>query len=70
MSDEQFEFLMAMQEYKRLNAKPFPTWTEVLEVIKALGYSKGGPATPSDGRQTPAVAGQDDPALCDSGPSR
>ena len=40
MSDEQFEFLMAVQEYKRKNAKPFPTWTEVLEVIKALGYRK------------------------------
>jgi hypothetical protein len=40
MSDEQFEFLMAIQEYKRVNSKPFPTWTEVLEVIKALGYRK------------------------------
>jgi hypothetical protein len=40
MSDEQFEFLMAIEEYKRKNAKPFPTWTEVLEVMKALGYRK------------------------------
>ncbi|MHC4645618.1 MAG: hypothetical protein ACYTBJ_08945 [Planctomycetota bacterium] len=40
MSDEQFEFLMAIDEYKRGNARPFPTWTEVLEVIKALGYRK------------------------------
>ena len=40
MSDEQFEFLMAVDEYKRTNARPFPTWTEVLEVIKALGYRK------------------------------
>ena len=40
MSDEQFEFLMAIDEYKRRNATPFPTWTEVLEVIKALGYRK------------------------------
>lgn len=40
MSDEQFEFLMAIDEYKKANAKPFPTWTEVLEVIKALGYRK------------------------------
>ena len=40
MSDEQFEFLMAIQEYKKKNARPFPTWTEVLEVIKALGYRK------------------------------
>ncbi|MHC4122697.1 MAG: hypothetical protein ACYSSI_03915 [Planctomycetota bacterium] len=40
MSDEQFAFLMAVDEYKRENSRPFPTWTEVLEVIKALGYRK------------------------------
>ncbi len=40
MSDEQFEFLMAIEEYKRKNARPFPTWTEVLELVKALGYRK------------------------------
>jgi len=40
MSDEQFEFLMAIDEYKRKNTRPFQTWTEVLEVIKALGYRK------------------------------
>jgi hypothetical protein len=40
MSDEQFEFLMAIDEYKRKNSRPFPTWTEVLEVIKALGYRR------------------------------
>ncbi len=40
MNDEQFEFLMAIDEYKRKNQRPFPSWTEVLEVIKALGYRK------------------------------
>jgi hypothetical protein len=40
MTDEQFEFLMAINEYKRKNTRPFPTWTEVLEVIKTLGYRK------------------------------
>lgn len=40
MSDEQFEFLMAIDEYKKKNTRPFPTWTEVLEVIKAIGYRK------------------------------
>lgn len=40
MNDEQFEFLMAMDQYKQVNQRPFPTWTEVLEVIKALGYRK------------------------------
>jgi hypothetical protein len=40
MSDEQFEFVMAIDTYKRLNNRPFPTWTEVLEVVKQLGYRK------------------------------
>jgi hypothetical protein len=40
MSTEQFEFLMAVDEYKRKNARPFPTWTEVLELVIALGYRK------------------------------
>lgn len=40
MTDEQFEFLMAVEEYKRLNRRPFPTWTEVLDIIRAMGYRK------------------------------
>jgi len=40
MSDEQFDFLMAIDRYKKENQRPFPTWTEVLEVVKALGYRK------------------------------
>jgi hypothetical protein len=40
MSDEQFEFLMAIEQYKKQNKRNFPTWTEVLEVIKAIGYRK------------------------------
>ena len=40
MSHEQFLFVMAIDAYKRVNQKPFPTWTEVLEVIRKLGYRK------------------------------
>ena len=40
MTEEQFEFIMAINEYKRVNKRPFPTWTEVLDVITALGYRK------------------------------
>jgi len=40
MTEEQFEFLMAVNEYKRVNKRPFPSWTEVLDVMKALGYRK------------------------------
>ena len=40
MTDEQFGFIMAINEYKQVNRRPFPTWTEVLDVITALGYRK------------------------------
>jgi len=40
MTDEQFEFVMAVDRYKRVNSRPFPTWTEVLDVLHALGYRK------------------------------
>jgi hypothetical protein len=40
MTEEQFEFLMAINEYKRVNRRPFPSWSEVLDVMKALGYRR------------------------------
>ena len=40
MSQEQFLFIRAIDVYKRVNERPFPTWTEVLEVIRKLGYRK------------------------------
>lgn len=43
MTPEQFEFLQAVSEYKRVNNRPFPTWTEVLDIITALGYRKVAP---------------------------
>lgn len=40
MNDEQFVFIQAIDEYKKANNKPFPTWTEVLDILIALGYRK------------------------------
>jgi FMN phosphatase YigB (HAD superfamily) len=40
MTDEQFEFVMAIETYKKVNKRLYPTWTEVLEVIQQLGYKK------------------------------
>jgi len=40
MSDELLEFVLAIDEYKRVNSRPFPTWSEVFEVIRYLGYRK------------------------------
>jgi len=32
------EFMKAMDDYKRRSGRQFPTWSEVLEVIRSLGY--------------------------------
>ncbi len=34
------EFMKAMDDYKRKSGRPFPTWSEVLEVLMSLGYRK------------------------------
>ena len=40
MSDELLEFVLAIDDYKRSNNKPFPTLSEFFEVIRYLGYRK------------------------------
>ena len=39
-SDDETEFMKAMDRYKRENRRPFPTWSEVLEVLRSLGYRR------------------------------
>jgi hypothetical protein len=44
-NNDEIEFMKAMDQYKRDNRRPFPTWSEVLEVLFALGYRKvAGPS--------------------------
>ncbi len=40
MTQEQFVFVMAIEAFKRVNDKTFPTWTDVLEIVRKLGYRK------------------------------
>lgn len=42
-SDEEFAFIRAVDHYKRVNRRPFPSWSEVLSVVHALGYRKDSP---------------------------
>jgi hypothetical protein len=39
-SNGEVEFMRAMDDYKRKSGRPFPTWSEVLEVLTSLGYRK------------------------------
>lgn len=43
MNEEQLEFIKAIDEYKRANNVPFPTWTEILDLALYLGYRKVAP---------------------------
>ncbi len=37
-SSEEIEFMRAMDDYKRANGRMFPTCSEILEVVRDLGY--------------------------------
>lgn len=54
-NDAEIEFMKAMDQYKRDNRRPFPTWSEVLEVLHSLGYRKVAEPTALPGLQ-PAAA--------------
>jgi hypothetical protein len=40
---DEIEFMHALDRYKRANGRMFPTCSEVLEVIRSLGYAKLNP---------------------------
>jgi hypothetical protein len=40
MNVEQFEFIKAIETYKKVNKRLYPTWTEILEIVRQLGYRK------------------------------
>ncbi len=40
VNQEVLEFLQAVDRYKRRKNKTFPSWSEILEIIKSLGYRK------------------------------
>lgn len=54
-SADEREFLAAMQAYKSTRRRPFPTWREVLAVVRSLGWRRVAepgplprPATPKE----------------------
>jgi hypothetical protein len=40
MTREQFLFLIAVDEFKKGNEVQFPSWSDVLEIVRLLGYRK------------------------------
>ena len=39
-TDQEIEFMQALDEYKRRSGRMFPTCSEILEVLQDLGYQK------------------------------
>jgi hypothetical protein len=50
-STDEVEFMNAMDAYKRTSGRMFPTCSEILEVIRGLGYAK---VSPGSGIASPA----------------
>jgi hypothetical protein len=42
MPGDVMEFITAIDTYKRTHGKPFPSWSEILDIVKSLGYSRAG----------------------------
>ncbi|MHC4959543.1 MAG: hypothetical protein ACYTGN_14345 [Planctomycetota bacterium] len=40
LSAEVLEFINAVNEFKSVQQKPFPTWSDVYEIFTGLGYRK------------------------------
>jgi len=49
-TNEEIEFMRNMDLYKRLNGRQFPTWSEVLEALWAMGYRRVAEPTPMPGQ--------------------
>lgn len=56
-SDQEIEFMQAMDAYKRSSGRMFPTCSEILEVLRDLGYQQIGIADEN------ALTDEDDAAV-------
>jgi len=58
-NDEEIIFMKAIDQYKRDNRRPFPTWSEVLEIVRALGYRKVETPTALPGYEADLIAAKE-----------
>lgn len=40
VDSEVLEFIAAIDDYKNAHNRPFPSWSEVLHIVKSLGYTR------------------------------
>ena len=57
-TDDEIQFMNALDDYKRTSGRMFPTCSEVLEVVRSLGYVRLSPselAASADANRSPCV---------------
>jgi hypothetical protein len=60
LDPDELEFINTLQSYRQRYQRPFPTWSEVLHILKFLGYRKvvaPGWGDGTDEDDDPAAAG-------------
>jgi hypothetical protein len=70
MTREQFLFIQAIEAFKRVNERTYPTWSDVLEVVRLLGYRKTMPSNLSLPQCEDWREPADSPAGCEWLPSK
>lgn len=64
-TDDEIEFMNALDAYKRTSGRMFPTCSEILEVLRNLGYDKRQPACPTPSECPPSANGVEAGGLAD-----
>ena len=70
-SNDEIEFMHALDAYKRANGRMFPTCSEILEVIRSLGYARitADPTPESASVMAAVVPVSVEPLVATSGPA-
>ena len=50
ITDEEWEFMKAMQAYQKRWRRRYPSWREVLHVMHCVGYRKVAASVPADAK--------------------
>ena len=57
MTDDETEFLLAVAAYQKRFDRRYPTWREVLTILRCLGYRKAAEPVPICEPQPPTACG-------------
>ena len=52
LSRDELEFVQAIEKYKKEKGKLYPSWTEILTIVKELGYVQSAQKRKNTGEST------------------